>query len=80
MPALKKWGNSLALRIPAHLARQLKLKENTPVAYTVMDGRLVVSPVIELRPYSLEKLLEGVTPENTHGETDVGAPAGKEIW
>jgi antitoxin MazE len=80
MPALKKWGNSLALRIPAPIARQLNLTENTPVDCAVMDGNLVISPVTEPRPYSLDQLLNGVTPENIHGETDVGAPVGQEIW
>ena len=80
MPALKKWGNSLALRIPAPLARQLNLTENTPVECAVMDGSLVISPVTEPRPYSLDQLLDRVTPENIHGETNVGAPVGQEIW
>lgn len=80
MPAVRKWGNSLALRIPAPLARQLNLTENTPVECAVMDGSLVITPVIESRPYSLNQLLDQVTPENLHGETEVGAPAGKEIW
>ena len=80
MPALKKWGNSLALRIPAPLARQLNFTENTRVECAVMDGSLVISPVTEPRPYSLDQLLDRVTPENIHGETDEGAPAGQEIW
>jgi antitoxin MazE len=80
MPALKKWGNSLALRIPAVLARQLNLTENTLVECAVMDGSLVISPVAEPRPYSLDQLLDQVTPENIHGETHVGASVGKEIW
>jgi antitoxin MazE len=80
MPALRKWGNSLALRIPAPLARQLNLTENTTVECAVIDGSLVISPVTELRPYSLDQLLNQVTPENIHGETEVGVPVGKEIW
>ena len=80
MPTLRKWGNSLAIRIPAPLARQLNLTENTPVECVVMDGSLVISPVIGTRPYSLDQLLDRVTPENIHGETEVGAPAGQEIW
>ncbi len=79
MPALRKWGNSLAVRIPAPLARQLNLTENTPVECAVQDGSLVISPVIG-RPYSLDQLLDRVTPENLHGETAVGVPAGREIW
>ena len=77
---VQKWGNSLALRIPAPLARQLNLTENTPVKCAIKDGSLVISPVIEPRLYSLDQLLDLVTPENIHGEMEVGAPAGKEIW
>jgi len=80
MPALKKWGNSLALRIPAPLARQLNLTENTSVECAVVDGNLVISPVIEPRPYSLNQLLDQVTAQNIHDETEVSGPAGKEIW
>jgi antitoxin component of MazEF toxin-antitoxin module len=29
--------------------------------------------------YTLEKLLEALTPEQLHGEIDFGAPVGKEI-
>jgi len=80
MPAVRKWGHSLAVRIPAHLAQQLKLIENTPVECAVVDGALVIRPVSEQRTYSLHQLLDQITPENIHGETEVGAPAGKEIW
>ncbi len=80
MPALRKWGNSLAVRIPAPLARQLNLTENTPVECAIVDGSLVISAVTEQPLYSLDQLLDRVTPENIHGETEVGAPAGKEIW
>lgn len=80
MPALRKWGNSLAVRIPAPLARQLNLTENTQVECAIMDGRLVISPVTEQPPYSLEQLLELVTAENIHGETEAGPAIGQEIW
>jgi len=80
MPAVRKWGHSLAVRIPAHLAQQLNLRENTPVECAIVDGSLMITPVTENRPYSLDQLLDQITPENIHGETEVGAPAGKEIW
>ena len=77
---VQKWGNSLAVRIPAPLARQLNLTENTSVECAVMDGSLVISPVTEPRRYSLEQLLDQVTAENIHAETEVGPPVGREIW
>jgi hypothetical protein len=32
------------------------------------------------KPPTLEQLMEGVTAENMHSETDWGSPVGKEIW
>ena len=81
MPALRKWGNSLAVRIPAPLARQLNLTENTPVACAVMDGSLVISPVTGPRSYSLDQLLDRGTPENIHGDfrNSKGDPTGRPL-
>jgi len=80
MTAVKKWGNSLAVRIPAHVAQQLNLTENTPVDYAVVDGSLVIRPVTEHGYYSLKQLLDRITAENIHGETETGAAAGQEIF
>jgi antitoxin MazE len=80
MTAVKKWGNSLAVRIPSHLAQQLNLTENTPVDYAVVDGSLVIRPVTEQGPYSLKHLLDRITAENIHGETETGTAVGQEIW
>jgi antitoxin MazE len=80
MTAVKKWGNSLAVRIPAQIAQQLNLMENTPVDFAVVDGSLVISRVTQQGTYSLEQLLVRVTAENIHGETDTGPVVGREIW
>jgi antitoxin MazE len=80
MPQVKKWGNSLALRIPVHLAKQLNLQDNTEVDCSVADGILMVRPVAAHGPYSLKQLLDQVTADNIHAETDTGAAQGREIW
>jgi antitoxin MazE len=74
-----KWGHSLGLRIPRTYAAEAQLEEGTLVDIRVVDGSLIVTPV---RPpcYSLEELLEGITAENCHRETDWGPPVGREIW
>lgn len=79
---LRKWGNSIGLRIPTGLLSELQLAENSAVDLTVEDGRLIVAPRQQKRKwkYSLEELLDGVTTENIHTETDWGAPSGKEAW
>ncbi|MEW6657549.1 MAG: AbrB/MazE/SpoVT family DNA-binding domain-containing protein [Thermodesulfobacteriota bacterium] len=80
MTAIKKWGNSLAVRIPAQLAQQLNLTENTPVDYAVVDGSLVIRRVAQKGSYSLDQLLNRVNKENMHGEAETGPAVGREIW
>jgi antitoxin MazE len=73
---VRKWGNSLAIRIPGVYARDLGLREGMEVDIALTAGGLVLRPA---RPaYSLEELVRGITPENRHGETDWGSAEGLE--
>ena len=76
---IKKWGNSLALRIPKLLALDVNLKQNELVNLSIDKGSIIITPISE-KEYSLEKLLKGVSKNNLHGEFDTGASIGKEIW
>jgi antitoxin MazE len=79
---LRKWGNSIGLRIPAGLMAELNLSESSTVDLRVEGGKLIVSPKDQKRKwkYSLEDMLAGVTEENVHPETDWGNPVGDEAW
>jgi antitoxin MazE len=76
---IKKWGNSLALRIPKSFALNANLRQNKLVDLSIDKERIIITPIDE-KEYSLVELLEGVTESNLHGEVDTGAPVGKEIW
>ncbi len=76
---VQMWGNSLGLRIPKALAEDLGVQEGGNVDLKVEGGRLVVEPVRAGR-LDLADLLSRVTPENLHGETETGAPVGRELW
>ncbi len=76
---IRKWGNSLGLRIPKHLADDADVTEGTSVDLQVKNGSLVVTPVQEVG-YVLEDLLANVKPSNLHEEVDIGRPAGREAW
>jgi len=76
---IKKWGNSLALRIPKLFALNANLKLNKLVNLSIDKDSIIITPISE-KEYSLKKLLEGVSENNLHGEFDTGAPVGKEIW
>jgi len=76
---IKKWGNSLALRIPKLFVSDANLKLNKLVDISIDEGSIIITPINE-KEYSLEKLLKSVSKNNLHGEFNTGAPVGKEIW
>lgn len=74
-----KWGNSLAIRIPKALADQLQVKEGTDIAFRIEGNSLVITPQ-KRKKYTLDELLEGMTPDNFHSEIDTGIAVGNEVW
>jgi antitoxin MazE len=74
-----KWGNSLAIRLPQHLVKQIQLTEGVEVDLVVIDGNLVIKPRIRKR-YSLDDLISAITPENLHTEVESGIAMGNEAW
>ena len=76
---IKKWGNSLALRIPKSFALNANLRQNELVDLSIDKERIVITP-IEGKEYSLDELLEHVNESNLHGEFDTGESVGREIW
>ncbi|KAB0498277.1 AbrB/MazE/SpoVT family DNA-binding domain-containing protein [Pseudomonas lini] len=75
---IKKWGNSLALRLPASVLGGTVFELDLEVDVRVEGTRLIVEPVRE--PIDLAALLATVTPENRHELVDWGPPVGKEVW
>lgn len=74
-----KWGNSLAVRIPQNLAKEILLAEGVEIDLAVVDGSLVIKPRSRKR-YSLDELIKGITPENLHSEIGSGIAVGNEVW
>jgi antitoxin MazE len=76
---ITKWGNSLAIRIPQGLAKEILLAEGVEVDLVVVDGNLVLKPRRQKR-YSLDDLIAEITPDNLHGIIDSGLAVGNEAW
>jgi antitoxin MazE len=76
---IAKWGNSLAIRIPQNLAKEINLAEGSEVELSLLDGNLVITPRTRHR-YSLEDLVQAITPENLHQEIESGTAVGNEVW
>ena len=75
---VSRWGNSLAIRVPASFAREVRLDDGDAVELQIVDGRLLITPIRS--GYSLEQLVSGITDDNLHAETDWGPSVGRESW
>ena len=73
---IKKWGNSLGVRVPRKFANQLNLKDGSNINVKLADNQLVISSDIS----ELDMLVDKITKQNCHQEIFSDAPVGKEIW
>lgn len=76
---IKYWGNSLGVRIPALAAQEAGLSADQPVAISVEDGRLIITPLQGLGP-TLEQRLERFDPQRHGGEVMTTELIGQESW
>lgn len=77
---IKKWGNSLAIRIPKSFADEVNIEEDTKVDISVEGNRIIIEPILNPEKYELEDLLSKVKESNIHSEYFVDEPEGKEVW
>lgn len=77
--SVKKWGNSLAVRIPTSVAQDLGLSENSSIQI-VSNGSVATIQPKKHKKETLDELVAAITPKNLHEEADWGGPVGKEIW
>ena len=68
---IRRWGNSLALRIPKAFAEEESLQDESVVDLKVVNGKLVVASVAEPE-VTLDQLLADVEERNLHGEVSTG--------
>ena len=78
-----KWGNSLALRVPKAFAQEIGAVVGKAANMEVRDGKLVVEIAKPTkrrrRRYTLEQLVDGISPQNRHRELELGPPVGDEV-
>ncbi len=75
---IRKWGNSLAIRIPKAYAEEALIKEGSDVNIRVEKRKIIIEPIKET--YNLDELLSRVNEENIHKEYNWDKPTGKELW
>ncbi len=74
---IRKWGNSLALRLPTAVLREAGYQLEQRVDLLVSEGRIIIQPSSKVE-YNLDALISGINAANAHEEVSFGMPAGKE--
>ena len=76
---IQQWGNSLAVRIPAAVARSAHFAVGQPVELSVEDVGVIVKPV-GVPKLTLAQKLAIYDPEKHGGEAMATEPIGKEVF
>ena len=76
---LQQWGNSLAVRIPAAVARSARFKVGQPVEVSAQDYNVLVKPVGEPK-LTLAQKLAAFDPVRHGGEAMATGRVGKEVF
>ena len=77
---VKQWGNNLGVRLPLAIARESNLKVHQRVRISVVDGDIVIKPVIKSVP-TLAQRLATYEPEKHGGVVmEVNQKIGAENW
>lgn len=82
---IKKWGNSLATRIPKAIAESTNLHFDQLVDIEEVNGKIVITPIAVKKEYKLDELLNQCKPESMKLDKEdqewLGdRPVGVEIW
>ena len=78
---VRKWGNSIAVRLPKDSAQKLGLHEGTTIEF-VEDEKTRSLSIRSLSSdeYILSDFVSRITSQNKHGEVRWGKASGKEVW
>lgn len=75
---VQQWGNSLAVRIPAKVARSARFKVGQPVEVSAQDSNVLVRAIGEPK-LSLQQKLEAFDPDRHGGEAMATGRVGREV-
>lgn len=75
---VQQWGNSLAVRIPAAVARSARFRVGQPVELSVQDSSVLVRPIGTPKT-TLSQKLAAFDPKLHGGEAMATTPVGAEV-
>lgn len=72
---IKKWGDSLGIRILKFLILKVGIEEGSEIDFDMEDVQLNVKP----KSATLHEILSRITPDNIHNEVSTGGQQGREV-
>jgi len=76
---LFRWRGSYAVRIPTRIVKAANLREgNELVARVSFDGAIELHKMND--EMTLKRMVDAITPKNSHRPTDWGCAVGLETW
>lgn len=76
---VQQWGNSLAVRIPAKVARSARFRVGQPVEVSAQDASVLVRAIGEPK-LSLAQKLAAFDPDRHGGEVMATERVGRELF
>lgn len=77
--SIKRWGNSLGVRLPVAISSEAHLHLDQQVRIEVEEGHVVITPIIDVS-LTLEQRLERFDPARHGGEVMATKAIGAERW
>jgi antitoxin MazE len=74
---IKKWGNSLGIRIPNLIVREFSLKDGSFVEIKDIGNEIIIKPK---KKSKLLEMVDAINEQNIHEEIETNGPIGNEIW
>jgi antitoxin MazE len=74
---VKKWGNSLGIRIPNLIVREFSLKDDSLIDIKAQGDEIIIKP---MQKNILMEMLDSINEKNLHEAIETTGPVGKEIW
>jgi antitoxin MazE len=76
---VRRWGNSLAVRLPRAVAAEVSIGDGSAVMVQAVDGIITIAKM-ETPTYLLADLVRSITPRNRHASIETSRPVGNEVW
>ncbi len=77
--SIKRWGNSLGVRLPVAVSSEAHLHLDQQVRIEVENGHVIITPITDVA-MTLEQRLELFDPKLHGGEVMVTKAIGAERW